>query len=621
MLKRPRIRLSTLSAVTLLLWAGSLLAEPAARPNILWVVSEDNSPFLGCYGDPYAVTPNLDRLAASGVMYTRAFATSPVCAPARFTLATGIYVNTAGTENMRSKNPVPEEILFLSNYLRAAGYYCTNNAKEDYNTFKPEGAWDESSNQATYRNRPAGQPFFHVQNFYTTHESRLHRGSEPGLHDPEDAPVPAYHPDLPVIRDDWAVYYDRVTDVDAEIGAFLEQVEADGLLEDTIVFYYSDHGGALARSKRFLFESGLRVPLIVHVPEKWSHLAPGSPGSSSDRLVTFVDLPPTVLSLAGADIPSHLQGSAFMGPQEGNPREYAYSLRGRMDERMDRSRSIRDQRFRYTRNWMPFRPYGQYIEYLWRAPTTMAWEEAWKAGEVTPEQAAFFNPSKPAEELYDCLKDPDNIHNLVDDPSFQATLSRMREALDHWILQTRDAGLLPEGEFMQRIEKLATTGYELVRSEAYPLSDLLHAANLASTAGPDDLPELNRLAGHDDSGVRYWVATAFLNMEGDCEEVQKLLGALLDDPSVDVRIAAAEALYRRGQRDVAKEVLEAALGHPQEMVRVHALNVLAFADSAFVAGFQPLLESLGGEVAEGRGYDLRAAAYLLERLEATSSLP
>jgi arylsulfatase A-like enzyme len=581
------------------------------RPNILWVVSEDNSPFLGCYGDEYAVTPNLDKLATSGVIYTNAFATSPVCAPARFTLATGIYVNTAGTENMRSRNPVPVGIKFLSNYMREAGYYCTNNSKEDYNTIKPDGAWDESSNKATYRNRATGQPFFHIQNFHTTHESRLHRGSEPDLHDPAEAPVPAYHPDIPVIRADWAVYYDRVTEVDAEIGAFLKQVEEDGLLDNTIVFYYSDHGGALARSKRFLFESGLRVPLIVHVPKKWRHLAPGPDGSATDRLVTFIDLPPTVLSLAGVTIPEHMQGQAFLGQSEGEPREYAYSQRGRMDERMDRSRTIRDKQYRYTRNWMPFRPYGQFIEYLWRAPTTKAWEAAYRQGDVTAEQSVFFNPSKPGEELYDCLEDPDNINNLVGDPAYQATLSRMRAALDKWVLETRDSGLLPEGEFMMRTRNLDTTGYAYVRSDDYPLDDLLHAANVASAANNDDIPELMKLSLHPDSGVRYWIATAYLNLGKDCQETRKMLKRLLDDLSPDVRIAAAEALYKRGEADLVQPVLEAALQHPEEMVRVHALNALSFMEPDFVEGFIPFLRKLTGDKKEARNYDIRAAEHLI----------
>ena len=589
------------------------------RPNILWLVSEDNSPFLGCYGDPYAVTPNLDALAAQGVLYTRAFATAPVCAPARFTLATGLYPNTAGTEGMRSKNPIPDGIGFLSGYLRQDGYYCSNNAKEDYNTIKPENSWDESSNTASWRNRAPGQPFFHVQNFAVTHESRLHQDSVAELHDPARAPVPSYHPDIPEVRNDWAVYYDRVTELDQQIGDFLKQLEEDGLTEDTIVFYYSDHGGALARSKRFLFESGLRVPLIVHFPEKWSHLAPVLPGGETEQIVTFADLAPTVLSLAGLEPPDHMQGQAFLGQFAAAPRQYATSLRGRMDERIDRSRTIRDGRYRYTRNWMPHRPYGQFIEYLWRAPTTRAWEAAYREGRVTPEQSVFFDPVKPAEELYDCLNDPDNTRNLASDPAYHAVRDRLRAALDEWILEVRDSGLLPEGELNLRIRELDTTGYKYVRSAAYPIADLLHAANLASTATGEDLAELMKLSRHRDSGVRYWVATAYAHLDKDCAETRKMLRRLLDDPSPDVSIAAAEALYRRGAMDGLENALGRALQHPEEMVRVHACNALSFMEPDFSGAFRPLLELLAADKVEGSGYDMRAAEHLLEQFSRTAN--
>ncbi|MEX0324467.1 MAG: sulfatase-like hydrolase/transferase [Puniceicoccaceae bacterium] len=584
------------------------------RPNILWIVSEDNSPFLASYGDPYAVTPNLDVLAAQGVLYTHAFATAPVCAPARFTLATGLYPTTAGTEGMRSRNPIPDNIHFLSSYLREAGYYCSNNAKEDYNTIKPESAWDDSSREATYRNCGPGQPFFHVQNFGVTHESSLHKGTVADLHDPAGAPVPPYHPDLPEIRNDWAVYYDRVTELDQQVGDFLDQLEEDGHAEDTIVFYYSDHGGALARSKRFLFESGLRVPMIVHFPEKWRHLCPVLPGSATERIVTFADLPPTVLSLAGIKPPDHMQGRAFLGNFADGPRQYAYSLRGRMDERIDRSRTVRDSRYRYTRNWMPHRPYGQFIEYLWRAPTTRAWHEAYREGRVTPEQSVFFNSAKPAEELYDCLADPDNLLNLAGDSRYVGVLERLRDALDAWILETRDSGLLPEGEFRIRIKNLSTTGYEYVRSENYPVGELLHAANLASSAGMDDIPRLMQLSRHKDSGVRYWVATAYAHLDKDCHETRDMLQRLLHDPSPDVSIAAAEALYQRGAMNGLEEALGLALRHPEEMVRVHAINVLTFMEPDFVRRFLPMLQTHDGEKREGSGYDIRAADYLLEQL-------
>jgi arylsulfatase A-like enzyme len=586
-------------------------ASEADRPNILWLTSEDNGPYLGCYGDSYAITPHLDRLAGDGILYTNAFATSPVCAPARFTLATGVYANSAGTEHMRSRHPIPDTLRFLSSYLREAGYYCTNNYKEDYNIArKPADAWDESSRDATYRNRSPEQPFFHVQNFMTSHESRLHRGTAPEWHDPANAPLPPYHPDLPETRETWAVYYDYMTRMDAEIGAMLARLEKDGLAEDTIVFYFSDHGGAVPGSKRFLFESGLRVPLIIRFPEKWRHLAPVDPGSRTERLVSFVDFPPTVLSLAKVAIPDHMQGQAFAGEFEKEPRTYAFGNRGRMDERDDRSRTVRDKRFRYTRNWMPFRPWGQHIEFLWRAPATEAWHRHFMAGETSPAQSRFFAVPKPGEELYDCLADPHNVHNLASDPAHQTTLSRMRVVLNEWISYTRDAGLLPEAEMIIRGREAGRTIHELVRSPDYPVDRLLRAANLASAATIADLPEILRLVGHSDPAVRYWVANAAIPLEPENAAFHEALLQLLEDASPSVSLAAAEALYRRGERDLIVPAYEEGLRHPEEMIRIQAISSLQTTDPEFAHRFVELVRERLANTGR-RDYDARAFRHFL----------
>lgn len=607
----PRLR-RFLLILTPFVAIGMQANEPD-RPNILWLTSEDNGPYLGCYGDTYATTPHLDQLAADGIRYSEAFATSPVCAPARFTLATGVYANSAGTEHMRSTNSIPENLRFLSSYLREAGYYCTNNVKEDYNVAsKPADAWDESSNSATYRNRAPGQPFFHVQNFTTSHESRLHRGTVPEWHNPAKAPLPPYHPDLPEVRETWAVYYDYITRMDAEIGEMLAQLERDGLAENTIVFYFSDHGGAVPGSKRFLFESGLHVPLIIRFPGIWRHLAPASPGSQTNRLVSFIDFPPTVLSLAGVTIPDHMQGRAFAGAFEAEPRTYAFAYRGRMDERDDRSRTVRDNRFRYTRNWMPFRPWGQHIEYLWRAPATAPWHRHFLAGKTTPAQSRFFAVPKPGEELYDCLVDPHNVHNLAYDPAHQATLSRMRGVLNDWIIYTRDAGLLPEAEMLRRSAEEDRPIYELVRSPAYPVHELLEAANLASHATPADVPQLLRLAAHPDPGVRSWAASAGISLNTDKTPVDAVLLQLLDDPSPNVSLAAAEALYLRGERERIVAALIRGLTHPDEMIRLHAINAVEMTDPPFARQFADTVrERLAA--ADARDYEARAFRHFLNK--------
>ncbi len=296
--------------VTLLACGLCAAAAAAERPNILWLTSEDHGPHMGCYGDSFATTPNVDRLAAQGMIYLHAWSNAPVCAPARTTIISGMYACSAGGEHMRSFLPYPAGKKMFPQFLREAGYYCTNNAKEDYNLEKPGQVWDESSRRAHWRNRRPGQPFFAVFNSEKSHESRIRTRPHPQVHDPAKVRLPAYHPDVPEVRRDWAQYYDAVSEADADAGKRLQELDAAGLAEDTIVFYYGDHGSGMPRSKRWPYNSGLQVPIVVRIPEKFRRLASPEykPGGKSDRLVSFVDLAPTVLSLAGIRPPEWLQG-------------------------------------------------------------------------------------------------------------------------------------------------------------------------------------------------------------------------------------------------------------------------------------------------------------------------
>ncbi len=347
----------------------------ADKPNILWITSEDNSPLLGCYGDTFATTPNLDKLAAESIVYDNAFANISVCAPARFTILTGMYACSVGTHNMRSRYPLPDFVKPYPHYLREAGYYCTNPGKTDYNYETDDKShWDEGS----YHDRRQGQPFFHVTNIKKSHESSIHE-QKLTRHDAQKVTLPPYHPDTPQIRQNWAQYYDSVEDMDKELGKILHELEKDRLAENTIVFYFADHGGVLCRSKRFLYDSGTRVPMMIRFPKKYRHLAPGEPGSRNDRLVSFVDLAPTLLSLAGINIPEHMQGEAFLGDGQKGPRSYVYLFRDRMDERYDMMRAVRDKKYKYIRNYYPHRIYGQHLEYLWKAAATRSWEEEYLA--------------------------------------------------------------------------------------------------------------------------------------------------------------------------------------------------------------------------------------------------
>jgi uncharacterized sulfatase len=455
----------------------NLLTAPVVtaqqRPNILWLSTEDISPDLGCYGDSYAITPNIDRLASQGARYTNAFSNAPVCAPSRSAIITGMYTTTIGSMHMRSKAVPPAGVKAFTEYLRAAGYYCTNNAKTDYNfeappnNRPPDTVWDETSPRAHWRNRPdKTQPFFAVFNFTVTHESQARATPEQYAknterltpaqrHDPAKAVLPPYYPDTPKVRSNWAMYYDNITAMDYLVADVLKQLEEDGLAENTIVFFWGDHGRGLPRGKRWPYDSGIRVPLLVRWPGKIQ------PSTTVDDPVMLFDLGPTALSLAGVLVPAHMQAQAFLGAQKKAPREYAFAHRDRMDEAYDMVRAVRDKRFRYIRNFNPGRPYAQYVDYLEEMPIMQELRRLNKdhfnalganyGKALTPAQLLWMAPEKPPEELYDLTTDPHEINNLAKSPQHQDVLKRMRAVLDKWQKDTKDLGLVPEAELRERM--------------------------------------------------------------------------------------------------------------------------------------------------------------------------
>ena len=448
-------------------------AQSATRPNILWISIEDASPDLGCYGDDYARTPNVDRLAAEGMRYTNAFSTAPVCAPSRSAIITGMYATTIGSMHMRSKAVPPAYVRAFPEYLRAAGYYCTNNAKTDYNFEPPPDnrppvtIWDESSARAHWRNRrDRNQPFFAVFNIGVTHESQIRvdqatyarntaRLTADQRHDPMKAKLPPYYPDTPLVRKDWATYYDNLSAMDYQVADLLKQLEDEGLDKNTVVFFWSDHGRGLPRGKRFLYSAGLRVPLIIRWPGQIK------PGTVNDDLVSLFDLGPTALSLAGLPVPSHMQAQTILGNQKKEPRQYAFAHRDRMDEAADTIRSVFDKRYHYIRNFFPGRPYAQYIDYMELMPTMREWRRLYKdhynalgdgyGKALNATQLLFMSPEKPPEELYDVMSDPHEVNNLAGVPRYRDSLARMRAALDQWQRETSDLGLVPESELRERM--------------------------------------------------------------------------------------------------------------------------------------------------------------------------
>jgi uncharacterized sulfatase len=529
-------------------WTPQAAGQTHARPNILWLTSEDHGPHMGCYGDPLARTPHVDALAARGMRFLRAWSGCPVCAPARTAIISGMYPSSLGAEHMRSMVPMPAGTKMYPQLLREAGYYCTNNAKEDYNLVKPGQVWDESSPQAHWKNRAPGQPFFAIFNSTKSHESQIRTRPHQAVTDPQRVRVPAYHPDTPEVRQDWAQYYDKVSEADADAGRRLAELAEAGLADETIVFYYADHGSGMPRNKRWPCNSGLQVPLVVYFPEKWRHLAPReyAPGTASPRLVHFVDLAPTVLSLAGIQPPSWMQGRAFAGPYQQPPREYLFGSRGRMDERNDLVRSVTDGRYVYLRNFMPHLSQGQHVSYQFETPTTRIWRAWFDAGKTSPEQSIFWRVPKAPEELYDLQTDPDEVHNLAGSPDHEPVLRRLRGVLRDHVLQTRDLGFLPEGEMHERSK--GRSPFDMARDEGrYPLARILTIAEKASSLEEAATPELITALGDGESAVRYWAALGLVMRGHQAVAAARVpLVAALDDPSPYVRIVAAEALGRFG---------------------------------------------------------------------------
>ena len=586
------------------------------RPNVLWITCEDIGPHLGCYDDPDADTPQLDRLAAKGLRYRYAWSNAPVCAAARSTIISGVYPPSLGSQHMRSMAKLPEEMKMYPCYLREAGYYCTNNSKQDYNLGLTGKVWDESSGKAHWKNRRAGQPFFAIFNITVTHESRIRTRPHQCVHDPEKVRVPAYHPDTPEVRLDWAQYHDNITVMDRMAGQRLQELEEAGLADQTIVVFYGDHGSGMPRSKRWPFNSGLHVPMMVYGPEKLRDLAPKeyTPGGASDRLVGFIDLAPTLLSLAGIRPPEHMQGHAFMGRFETPPPAYIYGFRGRMDERYDMVRSVRDERYVYMRHYMPHRIYGQHVNYMFVTPTTRIWKQLFDEGKLTPEQARFWQ-TKPPEELYDLEEDPDEVHNLADSPEHREVLQRMRAAQQAWAVRIRDVGFLPEEEIHTR--STGSTPYEMGHDDAkYPMKKIMAAAELAASGKAEVLPELKKALEDEDGAVRYWAVQGIL-MRGDdgvASARDELLAALADD-SPSVRVIAAEALGRYGSRaDLEKALpvlLEAASGEQGGYVALLAVNAIDALDGK-AAGAVDAIREIPARAKRSAG---RAAGYVARVVE------
>lgn len=624
------------------------LGGGARRPNILWITCEDTGPQLGCYGDQYAQTPRIDRFAQSALRFNRCWSNAPVCAPARTTLIAGIYPTSYGAQPMRSSVPLPEGFKTLPERLREAGYYCSNNNKEDYNFYSPGSdsqesstsarMWDDSSKKAHWKNRSDGQSFFAVFNFTVTHEGQIRKRPYQPKHDPALAPIPPYHPDTSEVRLDWAQYYDRITEMDTMVGQVLDELRADGLEESTIVFFFGDHGCGLPRGKRWLYESGLRVPMLVHIPAKFAgrythvdgqyaqevdasdrRFGEYREGGQSDRLVSFVDLAPTVLGLCGIEVPSEglgaLHGRSFFVEQS-QANEFLIGFRDRMDERLDCSRAIRNDRFMYIRNFVPDRPQGAYLNYMFQTTTTREWFRLFRAGDLDHIQSSFWRP-KPVEEFYDTQADPHQVMNLArtTDVRLQRIRDDLASRLKSHMLAVGDCGAIPEGWLSHRqppdrseaIEAAWKSGNELLALES------VLQGNALSVAQKDAFEQLKLMLQSSRATHRYWggLAARRLAQLGQATPLGESLLNLLNDPVLEIRGVVAEGVFlmeqsgeKKGERaDKALEVLVEIVEQPQASwgARILALNALCDigASESMVLRVQSAFEKDGGKWKRG----------------------
>ena len=560
----------------------------ALKPSILWITAEDMSPVLGCYGETNAVTPNIDQLAKDSIRYKNAFSSAPVCSPSRSCLIQGALPPSLGTQHMRSGFPLPASFTGFPALLKKEGYYNTNNVKTDYNSGNYqqiiEKSWHENSSDAHWRKRSKKEmPFFSVFNLMTSHQSRSmvwpyekfkneiqSKVPKEQIHNPQKITLPPYYPDTPIVRKTVARFHDCVTAMDKQVGDILKQLKEDGLAENTIVFFFSDHGSGMPRHKRALLESGMHIPLLVRFPAKWQHLAPVKPGQTTDRLVSFVDFGPTVLNLTGTTIPKHMQGKPFLGTDPADPRKYVYGHRDRVDEVRDFARSVRDQRYLYIRNYMPHLGYNQTTAWPDIGEIRHEFYKLAKSGKMTPAQQQFAGPRRPVEELYDCRKDPLNLTNLTGSQKHQKILKRMRREHLRYAMEIKDWGYIPEYEAWEMSKE--SSGWKVGKSGRINWEKIIGAAEQVGRAKPTAL--IQNLKS-ENATIRYWGATGLGANESKLPPTAiSALKMALEDSSPSVRIEAANALVRAGNSEPALSILIQELDHKNLIVVTHAARTI-----------------------------------------------
>jgi uncharacterized sulfatase len=569
--------------LSLLALAASAIG--AERPNIVWIVSEDNSHhYLRHFFPGGAPAPNIEALAAHGLTFNHAFSNAPVCSVARTTLATMCYGPRIGTQFHRRYQmaPMPGDLHMFPWYLREAGYYTTNNSKKDYNAIEGKGVWDESSGKAGWRNRKnKDQPFFHMQSHAQSHEGQLHfpksvYENEKTATDPASVKLADYFPDTPLFRYTHARYHDRMGVIDGIVGDTVAKLKEDGLLEDTFIFYFADHGGVLPRGKGYAYESGLHVPLVIRVPENFKHLADAKPGSRHDGFVSFIDFGPTTLQLAGVKVPDGVEGKPFLGEgismSEVNKRDESFGYADRFDEKYDFVRTLRKGRYSYVRCYQPYLPDGLQNNYRYKMLAYTEWRDLFNAGKLSGPQLQFFQP-KPAEALYDIETDPHQVKNLAGDPAHAKTLKQARARLNGILSGLPDLSFYPESHLVS--DALANPTAFGQRNKA-EIAALMKIADLQLAPFAEAGPKLATALGSDNWAHRYWAAMVCTSFGNEAASLASKAGPLLEDPKEIVRVRAAEFLGRIGKINPQKTLIEMVNTTADPIVATEALNSIVW---------------------------------------------
>ena len=621
--RAPVLPLSHSLGITLGITLGlfSSCREEVKKPNILWITIEDTSPqFVGCYGNPDACTPVVDSLAGEGVRFTNAFSTGTVCSPSRTAIITGVKTYRTGTGNHRSKYPVPEYMKGFPYYMQQAGYFTSNNKKTDYNVANEQDyireAWDESSGEAGWWHRKPGQPFFAVFNFMDSHQSRtmsepynwyltnvLDKLPEQERIGQNEFDMPPFYRDSPEMRKHFARVYNSIRLTDIEIGKLLDRLDKDHLKDSTIIFFFADHGEGEPRGKTNGINLGYRVPFVVWIPKMYKDMSPWGPGGVvSDELVDFEDLAPTMISLAGGSVPDYMHGRILMGKARTEPVDHLILSEDRSDNGIDMVRTVTDGRYVYSRNFMPFMPEARYIRYMEIGEIKQQMRKDLAEGKLDELQKSIFEP-RPSEFLFDIQNDLWETRNLVDEPSSQEVLNRMRNQLEDEILGSRDVMFLPEHEVALLSDRTTAFEYRLNKLN-YPLEEIWKAASLSGKRGDTVVEKQIRLLSDDNKIIRYWAAVGLRSQDSAAlRPYRKEILQSLNDPYPPVAITAAAIAYRNFNNSKAAGELKQWCASDNMDLALMAINYLLYTPDK-----QPFAETiLSVHKMPGRNYNVRAA--------------